>query len=216
MVAEPLSVAAESADVLQDMMAKAETMAAGYRDNDIPEGELLGEAELQGQQVKWKKPKSMVRSGNTPLPERFEAFDRFGKLRMLPTAQMGRMLSKPAADSPGVRAFHTHSRGATRADCKICPPPKVPIEETCQFCLDRSGGTFRKKFYTEGDAFTHKSLFHELSFAAFERAQERAERAAAAETQTRLANAMILLAQTRAEEARMADPATPQGKAVKP
>lgn len=203
MVSEPdMQVALETADVLQDMMAKAEVLAAGYRDNSLPEGALLGEMELQGQQVKWKKQKSMVRSGNTPLPERFEAFDRDGRSSMLPTAQMGRMLSKPRADALGERAFHTHTRGMTATMCKICPEPKQPIEQTCQFCLGRTAGRLRKVFYDETDLYIHETRLHPDELASRERQIERAERNAQIEAQQRVAEAMMAMAKQQAEQAR--------------
>ena len=190
----------EQADVLSDMLEKVD-VAAAYRDQSIPEGTLLGETELQGQQVRWKKQKSMVHSGNTPLPERFEAFDRDGVASMLPTAQMGRMLSKPRADDTSVRAFHTHSRGVTRETCKTCPANAVFIEQTCEFCVERTHGAVYKKFRNETDAYRHKTMFHPDELANLERMTERAERQAEIETNRALAEAMMEMARAQAAAA---------------
>lgn len=197
MVSPDIQLQQDQADVLGDMLAKAD-IAAAYRDQSIPEGALLGETELPGQMVKWKKPKSMVRSGNTPLPERFEAYDRDGNVSMLPTAQMGRMLSKPRADDPRARAFHTHSRGLTRETCQVCPPPKEPIEQTCEVCLDSTHGAVRKVFYSEAAAYTHKMRLHPDELASIERTTERAQRQAELDTQRQLAEAMMAMARANA------------------
>lgn len=196
----------EQADILSDMLEQVD-LAAAQRDPSIPEGTLLGEADIPGQQVRWKKQKSMVRSGNTPLPERFDAYDRDGALSTLPTAQMSRMLSKPRADDPSVRAFHTHSRGMTRETCKICPPSREPIESTCEFCLERSHGLVRKVFYSETDKRGHQRAFHENQLIDLEAALDRAERQAATETNKQLANAMMEMARATAENAKHADAA---------
>ena len=198
MVTQPdMAVAIEQAEVLQGLMAQAD--AAGYRDQSLPEGTLLGETELQGQQVKWRKPKSMVRTGNTPLPERFAAFDKFGHVSMLPTAQMGRMLSKPRADSPGERAFHTHTGGVTTETCKICPD-KMPaaIDATCDFCVDRTVG---KRFYREADLFAHQTRLHPDELMAFDRAIEREQRRGELESQQALASAMLEVARLNGAQA---------------
>jgi hypothetical protein len=207
----------EQADVLGDMLEKAD-LAAAYRDSSIPEGALLGETELQGQQVRWKKQKSMVHSGNTPLPERFEAFDRDGVPSMLPTAQMARMLSKMRADDTTARAFHTHSRGLTREACKVCPAAAEYIAQTCEFCLERTHGNVHKNFKNETDAYRHKSMFHPDELAALERATDRADREAANESQKQLAQAMMEMARATAENARHAATAeapAPAPKAVR-
>lgn len=190
-----METSVQVSDVLQEMMVKSEAVAAGWRDNDLPEGALLGESEVQGQQVRWKKQKSMVRAGNVPLPERFVAFDRTGAMSMLPTAQMARMLSKPRADDPSVRAFHTHSGGKTAATCSICPPPKEPIAQTCEFCLERTGNAVRKVFYSETAYRVHHKNLHPEEFDNLERNIERAERRAQIEAQQKVADAMMAMAQ---------------------
>lgn len=196
MTTNSMDLQVEQADVLQNMMAQVD-MSAAYRDQSVPEGALLGETELQGQQVRWKKQKSMVRAGATPLPERFEAFDRAGNSSMLPTAQMGRMLSKMRSDAPSERAFHTHTRGMTRESCPICPAPRTPIAESCDFCFERTGGKLAKKFYSESEAYAHKTRLHPEEFANLERMIDRAERAAQIEAQMRVADAMLAMAQSQ-------------------
>lgn len=190
----------EQADVLGGMLEKA-SLAAAYRDQSAQEGALLGEVDLKGQQVRWKKQKSMVHSGNTPLPERFEAYDRDGVVSMLPTAQMGKMLSKPRADDTSVRAFHTHSRGVTRETCQVCPDAKPFIDQTCEFCLERTHGAVRKRFSTENDAYRHKTTFHPAELANLERMTDRAEREAEIQTNRALANAMMEMARAQTESA---------------
>ena len=197
----------EVSDVLQDMMAQAD-VAAAYRDLSIPEGALIGEAVgPAGEQVKWKKQSSMVKAGNTPLPERFEAYDRNGGLSLLPTAQMSRMLSKTRADDATARAFHTHTRGLTRATCQICPEPKTPIAQTCEFCKERNGGKAVKVFYKESDLLAHERYFHPLESESRDATIERAERRADREAQKQIADAMVALAQnnTPAVRKRKAD-----------
>ena len=190
----------EQADVLGEMLAQAD-IAASYRDQSIPEGALLGEADIPGQQVRWKKPKSMVHAGNVPLPERFVAYDRDGVASMLPTAQMGRMLSKPRADDPSTRAFHTHSGGITQATCRICPEAPAYIEQSCEFCLERTHGAVHKKFRNETDAYRHKASFHPDELANLERMTERAERQAEIATNRALAEAMMAMARANSEAA---------------
>lgn len=185
----------EIADVLQDMMASAD-IAAGYRDPSIPEGTVLGESTgAAGEQVKWKKPSSMVKAGSTPLPERFEAYDRDGSMSLLPTAQMSRMLSKHRADDPSTRAFHTHTRGMTRETCRICPEPKTPIEQTCEFCKERANGRVVKVFYKEADLLAHERYYHPLESESRDTAVERAERRADREAQQRIAEAMMKMSE---------------------
>lgn len=215
MVTEPIATALEVADVLQDMMAQTEAIAEARRAaNDLPEGTLLGEIELKGQQVKWRKQKSMVRSGNTPLPERFAAFDKFGMLSMLPTAQMSPMLTKPRADSPGERAFHTHTRGMTRESCPTCPTPRAAITETCEFCMARTGGKVKKVFYSEADAYSHKKHLHPDELENLQRTLEREERRAQVEAQQAVANAMLEM--VRLQSANASHAATAPEDAPKP
>jgi hypothetical protein len=217
MVSQPdIQLQQEQADVLGDMLAKAD-IAAAYRDPSIPEGSILGETDLPGQQVRWRKQKSMVRSGTTPLPERFEAFDRDGVVSMLPTAQMGRMLSKPRADDTSVRAFHTHSRGMTRETCQTCPPTKAAIEGTCNFCFERTHGAVVKRFTSEGELYTHKEMFHERELRSLERVTDQAQRQAEIDTQRQLAEAMMAMARANADSAPHVEAAqaavTPQKRA---
>lgn len=181
--------ATDAQDTLQDLMSKQEAMLAARHDPAVPEGAVIGESDIGGQMVKWKKPRSLVRNGDTPLPERFMAFDKFGNMSMLPTAMMGVMLSKPRADAPGERAFHTHSGGKTRETCGICPPEKKPIDALCPFCKGPRG--IRPTFLTEYDFTTHKNRLHPEEFAAEERAIDRAERRASLEAQERLAQAIL-------------------------
>ena len=197
----------DSAEALSELMERA--VVSGQRDPSIPEGTILGETDIQGQQVRWKKQRSMVHNGNTALPERFEAYDKFGNQRMLPTAQMARMLSKPRADSPNERAFHTHPRGMTRSTCQICPEPRTPIEQVCEFCLDSTGGRLRKSFYSEADAYAHKTRLHPDEFTALERSTDRAQRQAEIESQQRLAEAMMEMA--RANTAAAPKPSLAKG-----
>lgn len=202
MVSNEMQTGIEVADVLQDMMASAD-IAASYRDPSIPEGTVLGESiGPAGEQVKWKKPSSMVKAGNTSLPERFEAYDRDGNVSSLPTAQMSRMLSKTRADDQSVRAFHTHTRGMTRETCRICPDPKTPIAQTCEFCKERANGRVVKVFYKESDLLAHERYYHPLESESRDSAIERAERRADREAQQKVADAMVALAQNNTPRSR--------------
>lgn len=198
---QTLTETQEGADVLQELMANAD-LAQAYRDPSIPEGTVLSETVgAAGEMVRFKKPSSMVRAGKTPLPERFAAYDKFGNLSMLPTAMMTAMLSKPRADSPNERAFHTHSRGITRDTCQICPKATEAYPETCEWCLKSSGGLVRKRFEDEDAKERHERAFHPDEKVAFTARMERAERQADREAQQRLAEAMLKMAEARAADA---------------
>lgn len=209
MVNEPpasFELGVQTADLLQDMMERVEVSAAGYRDLNIPAGTVLGEQDVYGQQVRWTKPNSMVRAGKVPLPERFPAFDKFGNLSMLPTAQMGYMLGKERADAPGERAFHTHTRGMTRETCPICPAERKPIEALCPWCTGAKG--LRNCFFSETDFYLHQRRFHEDEFTAQEQAMERAERREQMQLQRQTAEAMLAVAQHATPQPARMDPVT--------
>lgn len=211
MATEPtVEIAAQGAEVLEELLSNT-GLAQGYRDQSIPEGTLLAETTGPiGEQVRYKKPSSMVRAGKTPLPERFAAYDKFGNLSMLPTAMMSLMLSKPRADAPNERAFHTHTRGITRDNCGICPKAEATFEETCEWCLKRSAGAVRKQFADADAKETHERAFHPQEKEAFERRLERAERQAALDAQNRLAEAMLTMAKQNAPAPQAAQMETPK------
>ena len=196
MVSEPtVESTDQGAQVLQELMANV-GVAQAYRDTSIPEGTVLLETEGPiGETVRYKKPSSMVRAGKVPLPERFDAYDKFGNHSSLPTAMMSKMLSKPRADSPTERAFHTHTGGVTRATCRICPVPTEPFAETCEWCLKRTAGAVRKRFDDEDAKDRHERAFHPDERTARDLRLDREERRASLEAQQRLAEAMIQMAQ---------------------
>lgn len=200
MTTQNIEQATERADVLQELMAQTDARAA-FSDPGVPEGTLLSEYELPdgGGSVRYRKPRSMVRNGQTPLPERFMAFDKFGNMSMLPTATMQYSLSKPRADSPGERAFHTHTRGMTRETCPICPPAKEPIAFRCEWCM--GARKLKDTFFSETDAILHQRRMHTDEFEASERAIERAERRAQLEMQQKQIDAQISLAQAMQAQA---------------
>lgn len=181
----------DSASVLNDMMEQS--IATMQRDASIAAGTVLGEYELaDGATHREIKTNSMVRNGKTPLPERFAAFDKFGNLSMLPTAQMGRMLAKDRADAPGERAFHVHTGGKTRKTCGICPPAMTPIDMLCEFC---TGVRSQKPtFFTEEQLISHQRVAHSLEYQTKGEALERADRRASIDAQNKLAEAMLEVA----------------------
>lgn len=172
-----------------------QSVAKQQRDASIPAGTILSEYELEeGAVHREVKTNSMVRRGKTPLPERFAAFDKFGVMSMLPTAQMNRMLAKERADSPGERAFHVHTRGTTQASCSICPPQATPIDALCNHC---TGVRSQKPtFYSEEQLIAHKRVAHTLEYQTELEALERADRRASIEAQNKLAEAMLEVART--------------------
>jgi hypothetical protein len=191
-----------------ELMDELTSVAQRQRDPSIPAGTVLAESvSTDGagnllQVTREVKQHSMVKNGKVELPERFPAFDKFGNLSMLPTAQMGKMLSKERADAPGERAFHTHTRGMTRDTCSICPAEKQPIEALCPFCT--GARAIKNTFTSEQQFITHKQLMHALEFETEERALDRAQAQAnitaqqrIADAQERLAEAMIATQQPR-------------------
>lgn len=107
-------------------------------------GDVIGS--VDGVPVKQGKVSSMVRYNGKELPERTRVFDKFGNPSEVPTAQLAHHLSKPRADSPGERAFFAR------------PPvgkEQGYIEETCEWCLKRTGGAVRKKFVDIDDWHNH-------------------------------------------------------------
>jgi hypothetical protein len=177
-----------------ELMDELTSVAQRQRDPSIPSGTVLAETELEdGAIYREVKQNSMVRNGKTELPERFAAFDKFGNLSMLPTAQMGKMLSKERADSPGERAFHTHTRGMTRDTCTICPAEKTPIEALCPFCT--GARAIKNTFTSEQQFITHKQLMHALEFETEERALDRAQAQSNLTAQQRIADAQERLAE---------------------
>ena len=178
----------------QDAMgAMLDSMAAQYRDPNLPPGSVMGETEIAGQQVRWTKQRSMVRRGNTPLPERFEAWDIYGRMSMLPTAQMAYMLNKPNAEHDHMRAFHLHiaNRGVTRDTCTICPPQTEPYAGSCDWCLKSSGGLTVKRFADQTEQEAHFDIYHPREWATLQRERERQERRDSLAAQQELAKAML-------------------------
>lgn len=187
----------EQAERADDMAAMLSSMADKYRDPNIEPGTLLGESDVGGQQVRWTKQRSMVRMGKTPLPERFEAWDIYGKMSMLPTAQMNYQLAKPNAEFMDRRAFHVHVGGVTRTNCKICPPTKEPYPGSCEWCLESSFGKVVKKFADQNEQETHFYLYHERQWATLQSQLARKERAEETAANRELAQAVLAAVQPR-------------------
>ena len=179
----------------EGMSALLDQMADAYRDPTIPPGTILGETSVAGQQVRWTKQRSMVRRGDTPLPERFEAWDVYGRMSKLPTAQMNYQLAKPNAEMPDKRAFHLHVSGVTRDNCKICPPEKTPYEGSCEWCFASSGNRLEKKFADQTEQEAHFDYYHPREWATLQRELDRRERREELENQKRLAEAMLKVAE---------------------
>lgn len=197
---QDLDTAAEVAELLSDLATKADAVAQLQRDPSIPAGTVLVESEIEGAVHREVKNGSMVRMGKVPLPERFEAWDVYGNASMLPTAQMTRMLQKPNAERPGVRAFHVHSRGVTRENCAICPPLEGAFDGTCTWCFERTAGAVRKVFATQEAQEDHFYAFHQRQNEALQRRFEREMREAELRAQRDLANAMLAMAGGRPAE----------------
>jgi hypothetical protein len=183
--------AVEQTDLLQELIEKAESVATMQRDPSIPAGTVLGESDVYGAIHREVMPNSLVRAGKVPLPERFEAWDVYGNPSMLPTGQMARMLSKPNAEMPTVKAFHTHRKDVTRDNCTICPPTKKPYSGSCQWCAERTAGKVDKKFKDQTEQEGHFEYYHPREWAALQRQLDRDERKASLKVQEDLAKAML-------------------------
>lgn len=205
-----LGVTATVADVLNDL---ATSVAEKQRDASIPSGTVLAESDLDGALHREVKQNSMVRLGKQELPERFEAWDIYGRMSLLPTAQMARMLSKPNAERPEMRAFHVHTRGIARTNCTICPPSVEPYEGTCSWCLQRA--QVRKTFQAESDYEAHCEYYHPREWTTLQRQLEREQRTAELAIQKELAEAMMAMARGQAPTV-AAIAATPVERVSKP
>lgn len=91
--------------------------------------------------------KSLVRHGDTELPERVQVWDRFGKPSMVPTAALAYHLNKK--DRDGNRVFFSKRPAGV--------PEETFIEETCKLCLKRG---VRKRFPTKYDHRGHMESYH--------------------------------------------------------
>lgn len=126
---------AQVAEAIAELTEQAQNNAALQGDTD----KMVGAS----QQLKQK---SMVRSGNTVLPERVRFYrSQGGAEAWLPTAQLGHHLAKRHAD--GTAVFVKERTG----------PVPVPIDETCAVCA-RKGNA--KKFYHEYDYVAHMESKH--------------------------------------------------------
>lgn len=199
--------ATEVADLIQELTQQSQSVAERQRDASVAAGTILSEVDVDGAQFREVKQSSMVRSGKVALPERFMAFDKFGNVSMLPTAQMHYHLGKHRPDSPGELTYHTHRAGVTRETCSICPAEKQPIDALCDYCTGVRGQ--RPTFFSETDLFTHKRRLHPDELDAEERELDRAERRAALATQNKLAEAMLAAAQANQAPPALTVPATP-------
>lgn len=126
------------------------------------EGDELFRADMpdgMGQLVR-RKQNTMVRSGDTPLPERIRFYrSREGNESWLPTAQLAYYLAKKHAD--GTAVFVKERPGGERK----------PIDQTCAPCKKRSGKA--KRFYDEFDYITHMESKHPRELRIQEKKEER-------------------------------------------
>lgn len=149
---------------IQDALGRVE--GADYR-ADVPAGTVLGEGNVEGALFRAVKGRSMVRNGNTPLPNRWPVYNtRTGALSMVPTATLRYQLAKRNKDD-GTRVY------ALKVPEGIVPP--TPIEGTCSICVINRGGRHRN-FYSEFDLSNHMQMFHTLEWNAMERDRDIKER----------------------------------------
>lgn len=191
-----MSPALEAVELLNDLAGQAEDAARAQRDARVAAGTVLSEFDVEGATHRETKHGSGVRLGKTQLPERFEAWDVYGRSSMLPTAQMTYMLTKPHAERRELRAFHLH-RGVTRDSCTTCPPSTEPYEGTCQWCLARTAGLIVKAFPDEDARERHERAYHPDEKETLERRLDREMQRAQLKTQQELAEAMIAMARDR-------------------
>jgi hypothetical protein len=95
---EPEGVAAEMADLLEDIAKRAEAGAVEGMVDNIP--------------IKKAQTSSMVKYNGIELPARTPVYDRDGEISLVPTAALAYHLSKQRADSPGERASVHRRDGA--------------------------------------------------------------------------------------------------------
>lgn len=150
-----------------------------YRAN-VPEGTVLGEEEIEpGAKTVFRKAKSMMRAGNTPLPERQALYDlrRHDVSMVPPTIAQKRMSQYPGR-------FTTIRPGDWDANAP------EPIEDTCEICLNDPerieeqmrlyGEVERPKYYSMAQLRRHYQLSHEMEWGDIEadrRDKERREEA---------------------------------------
>jgi len=136
----------DNATAFAETLAKLETDAR-EKARQAEEGDLLYDADVQGMRLRRRKQSSMVRSGDTPLPDRVPFYRSLnGNLAMLPTAQLAYHLSKKHPDGTAVFVRENPH------------PPKEPTGPTCTVCMKMSGRS--KQFGDEYDYITHMENKH--------------------------------------------------------
>lgn len=134
--------------MVAETIAEAE-LAAKEKARLAQEGDELFRADLPGGagELVRRKQNTMVRSGNTPLPERVKFYRSRGGLEAwLPTVQLAHHLAKRHED--GTAVFVKERPGGAL----------VPIDATCEVCVKRQGLT--KVFYEEYDLIAHMETKH--------------------------------------------------------
>jgi hypothetical protein len=193
--------------MVQDVEEQEAAVAALQRNPNIPEGTPLGETDLGGgASVKWQKQSSMVRHGDTPMPERFPAYRRDNTIAMLPTIQMLHHLGKK--DSAGNKVF------SGKPWPGVVPPQA--IEQTCHICTPklqrRHGQDAKKRFMNIVDYEAHMDIKHEREWGIMQRELLEAERADDRTVQRELGQA--ILAATKANQPKPRTMKRPEGGAV--
>lgn len=150
----------EMADLLDELETNARAMP----------GDEIGD--VGGVKLKHRKNSTMVHRNGVELPERTKVYDMYGRSSLVPTAQLQYHLSKRHID--GSRAFYAKPPNGLAEDRHI--------DETCEWCLKRTGGAVRKKFEDLDAMEAHFEAFHPREYAAKLRREERENKAMDATT----------------------------------
>lgn len=171
-------------EVQQEMAAFQEEMGGGavdpraiQNDPSVPVGTEVKVAEGAGGEASWRKPNSMVRMGDTPLPERTPVYHRFrpaldgsegGEISMVATAALFQNLAKTdeMRGADGVlRRVRVYSRSPW-ADAPVMAPPNGPECEICTMVRAAYGNApYKTRNYAHWRA--HMDAFHPTELAAF-------------------------------------------------
>ena len=155
----------------------------------VPEGTELGRTNLDGPgaQAVWRKQGSLLRAGQTPLPDRVPLYDvrRHDISNVPPTIAAARMSRYPGRFTM-----------QKPKDWDAGNPPV--IDETCAVCMrdpERPEGAEKPKFTSWDQLQEHYEFFHEMTFRRMERDRvERERREERGEMRTLLGAIVGLLA----------------------
>lgn len=140
-------------------------IAAGQRDPSIPAGTLLGESNVEGMPMRWKKQNSMHHINGIPLPERMPLYHwPDNETSLIPTALIFRRLTK--TDGAGHRVW-------SRQPFPDGSAPEYLYKEVPVL----GGRTMTRKFVSEDDYEQFMENKFPTAWRRIQREREREERA---------------------------------------